>query len=344
MAAVAVLSMVSLASNRAPLLGPGDTAPPLSVSACMGGDAELITAKQRVTVISWWDPLEPRSRELERVVRLADAIGDVSVVALCGEDAVTTFEVACTSVPTWAVGRPVAFGWDDGSRTRRAFLGTDERDPRESTVLVDADGTIAWIGDESLVAEPLHALVDGTWDIEDGVARMHEFRERRAIALELGKDDPATALERLEVLAADYPRLESVTLHARYIFATRIALHDRTRELGNRLIENAADGGRVLELTFFARYLVEPSQRHAERYLDLAYSAASKAVELSAGECGDSLACLARVRYWQDEFASALELQERAVATSSGRSRDRFERTLDEYRGLVAVPGEDSSD
>lgn len=348
MAAVAVLALAPRASHGAPWassrVGPGDAAPAIEVSLCLGGDRDVLAGGAAATLVSWWDPLEPRSRELERVVRLAASLGDVAVLALCGERPAITFEVARASVPAWADEGPVAFGWDDGSRTRRAFLGAREEDGADQAVLIDAAGRVAWVGEVARMAEPLQAVHEGSWDLELGATRMSSFERRRARASERAHDEPLAALDELSALADEFPRLRSVTLHQRYLLASRVGRHDLARELGRRLVDEAYAEGRAFELVLFARNLVEPSQAREERYLDLAHEAAEHAVELTSGSCGHSLACLARVRWWRRDLEEAVALQERAVAATSGRDHARFARTLDEYRGVALVPAAELGD
>jgi protein involved in temperature-dependent protein secretion len=81
--------------------------------------------------------------------------------------------------------------------------------------------------------------------------------------------------------------------------------------------------------------LVDPTAPIRRRDVDLALSAATKAVEFKPAQ-GGFRHTLARTWFWKGDYHRALELQQQAVAARP--DLPLLQQTLEEYRRRVADP------
>ncbi|MEO6596993.1 MAG: hypothetical protein ABIP94_19780, partial [Planctomycetota bacterium] len=112
--------------------------------------------------------------------------------------------------------------------------------------------------------------------------------------------------------------------------------------IGERLVARAMAKKDAEMLNSLAWTIVDPSVEIADRNLELARKAASKAVELTGEKEPNVLDTMARVHAWQGDFAKAVALQKKAVALLGDvddEVKAGFGKALEEYETKAKAGG-----
>jgi WD40 repeat protein len=180
----------------------------------------------------------------------------------------------------------------------------------------------------------------------NALARVHFWQQDLPRAIEVQEQAVAAAHENPDTrnpqelvdVLEDYRVIQALDQYRTMLGTSRRA---EAGDLGERLVDEAISAGKARHLNRIAWAIVDPAApiERADRDLDLALRAATKAVELTDRDRGDMLDTLARVYFWLGDHRQALELQDDAVAVvlrnPSTGNLDNLRRTQQEYRRLV---------
>ena len=158
--------------------------------------------------------------------------------------------------------------------------------------VVDQKGRLAWIGHPYFIDEPLAQIVAGSHDIE---------KEARAYR------EKADADARKQQVEGAFTK-----------FATGLIEQKKYNEaykLGRELVDGDAKSNPQL-LGTIAWVIVDPQKDHERRDLGLAMDAAQRSVKLTQWQDANLIDTLAWCYYHKNDFAKAIEIQERAISAA----------------------------
>lgn len=344
--ACTIVLAAAVAAAQEPTLKAGSDAPALSIAKWVKGDAVTIE-RGRIYAVVFWSPGDPRSVVvLPRLSELQDAYKDrITFVAVATDAEGGTPEATEETAKAMGKGLGLATGWDDGGKTRAAWLGAAGAPGASCAFVVDGAGKIAFLGHPAILDLPLARIVAGKWDMAKGTEEMQAAFRR---AQEILQMDRSMALAALPAFEKDYPELawsEAIgTRNARTFASAKLRLlllAGKTEEataLGTKLYEKGVKYDRDDLLNEIAWMIVDPEMSIAKRDLDLAMKAAEKAVELSKRN-PSIVDTLARVYYWKGDLTKAIELQTEAVENAAGNEDElaSLQPTLDQYKAEAAA-------
>jgi thiol-disulfide isomerase/thioredoxin len=312
----------------------GDAAPPLSIEKWIKGAPVAAFEPGRVYVVEFWATWcgpciqsMPHLSELQQKYR--ERVTVVGVTS--GDDRGNTLERVEALVLEKGDALEYTVAWDVARTTTDAYRTASGRQGIPCSFLVDGKGELAWIGHPMWLDEPLEAVVQGTWQIESGSARIARIEEAyRGIYQHISKD-PARSVELLETFERNFPTYARVVETLKFDVYLSAGRFEQAYAHGARLVDKAIADRDAYALNAIAWKIVDPTGKVERRDLELAMRAAVKACELTGYENAAILDTLARAHFLRGDLEKALELQQKAVSFADGRMKESLEEVLREY-------------
>ncbi len=320
---VAALALAATAGAEPPLpkLKIGDPAPPLAVEKWLRGAPMSRFERGTVYVLDFWAVwCGPCLSAMPHTSELADRFKDrrVRVIALTGPDTTgNTLDAVERTLSRRGATMRFDVAWDGPSaegtpphldvllgRTTLRYFRDAQLEGLPTTVIVDGQGRMAWVGPPAAMEAPLTAIVEGRWDLEAEAARDRMRREAEPKVDEL----------------------RAMLDGGRYAEADALA---RTLVMGPL----AGEPGYLRHL---ATLLARERKGGAARDLDLALYAAERAADLTNLADDTVLVALARVHFVRGDFAAAVAAQEAAVALQDPPMAAQV-TALETYRRALAA-------
>ena len=327
----------------------GDAAPSLSVAHWVKGGAIEDFEEGQVYVIEFWATwCGPCISSMPHLSSVQDEYGDkVKIIGVSSEKELQTV----TKFLTQTNKRDDTQNWDrmrytvavDPDRTTSAsYMEAAGQRGIPTAFIVDAGGSVAWIGHPINMDDPLSEVVEGTWDL---AAAAEEFDRQAAkekaqdefwtaFRTASAEEDWDTVISSIDSFVAEYgenPQLATLKFEilltgkndkaTAYAWAESIAKSnwDNPNAL-NALAWNIVD-----ELP--------------EEYRDLEFAirVAVRACEITDNKDAMILDTLARAHWENGETYKAIAWQQKAVEFSQdGPMGDSIRATLDDYQATLA--------
>lgn len=359
------------ADERPTLRIVGDDAPPLTVGRWVKGEPVENLDRGRVYVVDFWATRYGSHRAtIPHLTRLAAKYSHVTFIGVALDAAAPEDVVAAVNALGDKAGYRMAVDVvarpDPGDVEGRAgSMLLDWLDAENQgviapvTYLIDADGTIAWVGSAMRLEEPLKQVLAGTYDRAKAraaaVARAAVEDRREAAEAEYsaaaagGNVPPQLRLRRRIVEApnaiadaepadlalqeriyAKYPEARGAMLWAKFRRLMKAKQYDEAYKVADeRAGADDADDPQVMnELAWCI--VDDPSVER--RDLARARRYAEKAAENSDHVNAAILDTLAKACFLQGEVDRAIELQARAVELANVSEDDLLRGTLEMYR------------
>ncbi|QYU68335.1 redoxin domain-containing protein [Leptolyngbya sp. 15MV] len=221
--------------------------------------------------------------------------------------------------------------WDTERKTYTAYMTAARQRGIPTSFVVDKAGNIAYIGHPMWLDLPVKGAIDGTWDAEKGKAQIAAAERRLGEMFSKAESDPKAALVIAAELEKDFPAAMAMFDAARYGWMLE-AGDPGASAFGRKVMAKAIAEKNASGLNELAWGLVDPEAGVKNPDLDLAYEAATKAVQLSGEKDAAILDTLARVYFVKGDLAKAIEWQTKAVAQASGPMKAELEKVLKEYQ------------
>jgi thiol-disulfide isomerase/thioredoxin len=335
---IAILAALAGAQEQ-PTLVVGKDAPPLTIEKWVKGEP-VSFEKGKVYVVEFWATSCGHCiASMPHLSEIQDTYKDkVTIIGVTKKEDDNALEAVEAMVAAKGPGMGYTVAWDKDGATDTAWMKAAGARGIPTSFVVDAQGKIAFIGHPMTLDLPLARIVAGTWDATKGMAEMQSAFSRLNEATGM---DHAMGLAALAALEKDVPELASTVASQKFRLLLLTGKSEEASALGAKLVEKAARYNGEQQMNEIAWLLVDPEMPIAKRDLDLAFRAATMAVEISKGEDGAILDTLARVHYWKGELEKAIEIQTRAVEKSAGTAEMQLQlqTVLEEYRAEAAKKG-----
>ena len=337
-AILGVLGVLSCAGLRAQELTPGGPAKALAFAQCVHGKPVTGLAKGVVHLIHFWGEEPAAVFDVEdKFAALQKKFGDklnIIAVLLDSEDytlaAVQDFYKEDAAKPTF----PIA--WDVGGSLHQAWVSASGQEGRVAFV-VDADGKLMWTDGIGFLDVVIDQVMTGKADakaLRDDTDAAKKLFMRVLLVASL---KPAGARAELDKLLAAYPALATMALPAVYN-----ALMEEAEGVAHAVLlqpllcDVLIKSEDVASLNGLAWAIVDPEAELEKRDLVTAKRAAQQAVLLTKEKDAAVLDTLARVFFWEKDYAQAVAWQQKAVKLEQGAAQEELAATLKEYEQLAA--------
>jgi thiol-disulfide isomerase/thioredoxin len=318
----------------------GKPAPSLQISKWLKGEPVKELAKDRAYVVEFWATWcppciagMPHLTEVQK--KHASALTVIGVTSEDENNPLTAVE-AMVKAKGDTIGYTIAF--DDGQKTNKAWFEAAAQEGIPTCFVVDKNGVIAWIGHPQWVDLILPDVLAGKYEVEALKARPAAIEKRLQRIFLAAALKPDVALKEAEQLTTEHPFLADQIDQGMF----GMMLEDQSKHawpIGERIVKRATAAKDANALNLVAWSIVDPEAKVGERNLELAMTAAAKAVEITASKDAHILDTLARVHAWKGEFPKALELQKKAVALCSEEEKAGLTPALTEYEAKVKAAG-----
>jgi tetratricopeptide (TPR) repeat protein len=173
-------------------------------------------------------------------------------------------------------------------------------------------------------------LAKGTWDPKTGNEEIEAAEAKMGKIFEAMQDDPKEALKKMDEFGKAYPAAAAIFEDMRYPLLVK-ADDPRAAEAGKQLVEKAAKEKNAQALNAIAWEIVDPDSELKHGDLDLAMTAAKKAVELTHRKDGLILDTLAWCYFRKGDTAKAIDIEKAAIDLAPEERRDELKKSLEAF-------------
>lgn len=334
----------------------GDDAPPLKVGRWVKGEPVENLDRGRVYVLDFWAPqLGACKVTIPHLSSVAAKFPAATFIGVCidpaSADGVADYVRQLGDKATYRFAVD-AIGHTDGGEGHVGAMYADWLEPGELFTgqplccIVDADGTMQWIGSPMRVEAPLAKILAGTFDRDaarkEAVAAAAREERRDAATQEIrnalvaraaqtGSDADAYALR--EKIYSKYPETHAAALDAKFNQLLLAKKYDEAYAVADEAAAAATDQDAQL-LNGLAWAIVD-NEGVERRDLPRAHRYADRAVALTDGLNGAILDTLAKVVFLEGDVAKAIELQTRAIEYAGPRDEEQLRGTLLTYQAQL---------
>jgi len=303
-------------SAAATRLEVGDKAPPISAEKWIKGEPITGFEKGKVYVVEFWATwCGPCKTSIPHLTELQKKYKDKDVriigANIWEQYNDKTLDKVEKFVADYGDKMDYTVAYDGKTKALdKAYMKAAGQDGIPAAFIIDRDGRVAFIGHPMEMDEPLAKIVEGKFDID---AAKKEFTEREA-----KQKEAMAGMAKLRAFSSQYGSL------------LKAKEYDKAYDLARKTLEgDLKDNPQVLNE--IAWLIVDPTANVEKKDLDLAYTAAVRANDLTKGKDAAILDTLARVHFVKGDTAKALELQKKAVDLAPEQLKEQLQEALEEY-------------
>lgn len=330
----------------------GSKAPAISIAEWAKGEPVTELKPDNIYVVEFWATwCGPCKATMPHLAALQNEYGDkVTFIGVTDEDAatVTPFlaENANGTDKQWSEVLTYRIALDKEGKTNEAFMQAAEQNGIPCAFVVGKTGLIEWIGHPAGIDEPLSKIVAGTWDVaavaeEARLERAMEVAKQESaplIGAALNDKDYPKAIRLIEGLMEKFPKSPEFPL-IKFQFQIQGNQFSQANENAKQLIELAKDDAEQLSQL---AWMMATGTTQKGMDLDLAASAAEKAVKLTEEKNADHIDTLAQVKFRQGLLDEAIALQKKAIEVAPPQFADELKKHLEEMEAAAAAPKTES--
>lgn len=306
----------------------GDDAPKLAIAHWIKGEPIQQFEKGKIYVVEFWaiwcGPCIVNIPHLNEIQQTYKDRG-LTVVSVTSPDPRNTLDAVKRFVadPEREMNYVVAFDTDDRTMDK-TWMEAAGQMSIPSALVVDRNGKIAWIGHPYFIDDDLKEIVEGTYDLEAATLAYAKKAKEEAAAV---REQQRLMRERAQAASV----MEKVGEIAMQLAQKK---YDEASTAGRALMEGEAKDV-PQALSAIAWIIVDPQQPHETRDLELAYAAATRAVELNEWKDADSIDTLAWCYYHKGEHAKAVEVETKALEVANDQIRPFIEGSMKTFRAAL---------
>jgi|KBSSwiStaDraftv2_1062776.scaffolds.fasta_scaffold248844_1 thiol-disulfide isomerase/thioredoxin len=317
---------------KAKKLSVGDKAPPLSIEKWVKGDEVTGFEKGKVYVVEFWATwCGPCVASMPHLSALQKEYKDrVTIIGVTKVDPNNSLDQVQTMVKDKGDGMGYTVAWDKDKETSNAYMKAAGQNGIPCSFVVDGTGTVAYIGHPMWLDIPLEKISKGTWDAKTGMDEIKTAEQKLSDVYENMQTDPKAALKALSAFEKEYPSAATMFGDLKYTLMVK-AGDPKASEVGREMVAKAIKANDSMKLNEIAWGIVDPEAKIEKPDLDLAMTAATKAVEITKEKDGAILDTLAWVHFHKGDTAKAIEIEKKAIAAAPAGMKDQLEESLKKF-------------
>lgn len=345
--AIAFLSAVAMpravraaedAETDAVTLKVGDPAPPLKVGGWVKGEPVNELEKGNVYVLEYWATwCGPCVQVIPHVTALQEKYKDKKLVVIGmnvwenDDSAVEPFVAKMGDKMNYRVAVDDKSAGAKEGVMAETWMKAAGRRSIPTSMIVDRDLKVMWIGHPMQMAKPLAAVIDGTFDPAKEAARQAKADEAgKSFGQAMRAKDYDKALAVIDDLIATDPDNGAMYRPAKLM----VLFTKEDYKAANALAKELSDSDDLKEnpqlLLSLANMML--SQESDEVDVALAKTLAEKAVAEGGDMAPLAKSLLAKAHAREGNYGKAVELQTEAVEGVEGRQKQALQQDLDEYK------------
>jgi thiol-disulfide isomerase/thioredoxin len=318
-------------SEKTKKLAVGEKAPPLTIEKWVKGEPVTGFEKGRIYVVEFWATwCGPCIASMPHLSELQKEYKDqVTIIGVTSKDPGNPLAKVQEMVEAKGPGMGYTVAWDTERQTYDAYMKAAGQNGIPTSFVVDREGRIAYIGHPMWLDLPLEGLTKGTWNPEEGKAKIKAANA--AMMKVYQAQDPKEALAALEAFERDYPKAAGIMGDMKYTLLLK-AGDPRAAALGARMVDEAIKQKDSTKLNSLAWGIVDPDADLEHRDLDLALRAAKAAVEFTHEKDAAILDTLAWAYFHKGQVEKAIELEKKAVELAPAGLKDQLKESLEKFQ------------
>lgn len=337
------IEMESPTVDSVPKLVVGESAPVLKVEKWLKGGPIESFAKNHVYVVEFWATwCASCVQSIPHLSALQDKYKDrVTVIGISTDTKRSGEDSAFVRVADFVRNRGhqlrYVVAYDGESRAAQsAWMDSAEVTGIPKAFVVAGDGTITYIGHPASdeMDAVIGALLDGTFDrgaaelkYKEQLTRKRDFSRAERLLLQ-GKVEEADMI--FDRLSKQSPKSARAVAFRRFGLFLQTKRYDQAWAIGPALVQVHCSDNTEYLFTIASEILDLPAADQCGG-LDIARSAALRAVEIDTSQSPAVPSLLARAYWAQGDRVKAIEWARKAVANASSSSKKRYEAQLEKY-------------
>jgi thiol-disulfide isomerase/thioredoxin len=329
----------------------GDKAPAIAISKWIKGEPITAFKSDTVHVVEFWATwCGPCLASMPHMASLQTEYGDkVAFIGVTAEDepTITAFmdQTATGKEQKWSELLTYRIALDDNRKTNAAYMEAAGQNGIPCAFIVGKTGLVEWIGHPVEIDEPLKQVVAGKWDSENAKRIAKEAKEVQKALNEIGpKVDEAvssgdfkTAVELVDGLIKRFPSNTDLPM-IRFQCLIGGGMSEDANATAKTLIDAAQDDARKLDQL---AWMMATGTEKPGIDLDLALSAAERAVKLSDNKDISAIETTARVQFRKGNVAEAVALQKKTLELAKNpRQVQQLKAGLAKYEAELPASAE----
>lgn len=310
----------------------GDPAPAIAISKWISGQPVTAYAKDTVHVVEFWATwCGPCLASMPHIAGLQKEYGDkVTFIGVTAEDNETVsgfMEQTSQDGRKWSEVLAYRIALDDDRKTNAAFMEAAGQNGIPCAFIVGKTGLVEWIGHPMEIDQPLSDIVEGNWDLEKAKTIAKEAAEYSKALSQVGpaideaisEGNHEKAVSLVEGLIKKFPSNADLPM-IRFKCLIGGNLSEEANKSAKALIEDANDDAQQLDQI---AWIMATGSEEPGIDLELAVSAAQRAVELTEEKDFSPIETLARVQFQKGNVEEAIELQKKTLQLASDPRQQR---------------------
>lgn len=313
----------------------GDKAPALTIDTWVKGKEIKSFESGKPYVVEFWATwCGPCIASMPHLSSIQKEYGSkLTIIGVTSKDPNNSLEKVQEMVKTKGDTMGYTVAWDTERTTNEAYMKAANQNGIPTAFVVDQKGNIAWIGHPMFLDIVVEPVVAGKWDYKTGPDLVKKAQDaQRAVYAKSNEGDSKGALEALDKLEKDYPKLAEGMGDMRFTLLLKDGNFDEAYKAAAKIVNQAIEKKDAMRLNMVAWTIVDPEGKVEKKDLDLALKAAVKADEFSNHKDAAILDTLARTYFCKGDTAKAIETETRAVELAEGPMKEELQKSLDEFK------------
>lgn len=312
----------------------GDKAPALTVGQWIQGEPIQSFEKDKIYVIEFWASwCGPCMAAIPHVNGIQEKFKDKGVTVIgvnCWEEDPEDADKALRKTPNKPRYRICRDDKKDDEKGKMAenWLAGAGRTGIPTTMLIDQNGMLAWIGHPLKMDGPLQSIVDKKWDLKKASAEFIALvKKEKALEVASGKFAEAVKAKNIneiftviDELAKLDPESYSKPLLMKYGVLLELGEFEKAYGLGDKIVDTHKND--FEELNQIAWSILDENSAIPERDFDFALKLAEQANKASKGTRVDILDTLAHGYLMTGNVDKAIEIGKQALAKADPKNKE----------------------
>lgn len=330
--------LAAVPPKPASILKAGDKAPDIRVETFVKGDAVTEFKSGHVYVVEFWATwcgpcvsMMPHMSEMQREYKDKVTFVGVNVWEEQGEYTADTLNRVGQFVSDQGDAMAYTVAFDGGAQFMAdAWMKAAGRNGIPSAFLIDGTGTIVWIGHPIVLDAVIPMVLDGSWSVTEGPAKINEAREEFATALKAYQASFEDGERAWNAACEQYPHFVNMSQGDRYYTLFAEGLEGHAYPIGRDMFEEAKAKKDSVKMMEVILPLLNPriTVKHIDR--EFVMEVANAVFEAGDPKKPSRHVVMAQVLYMLGDIDKAREHKAKVIELSPPENRPSYTNWMEE--------------